>query len=57
MQHVDIRLAHALSEARIERANRDRRSRGIRDRGLRHRLGSRLIAWGERLRSGEPRIA
>ena len=56
MQYVHLRLAQALSEQLRQEAIRSGRSKPI-HRELRRRLGIRLIAWGERLSRGEPRIA
>jgi hypothetical protein len=57
MQYLDIRIARAISEHHIEKANLARQVRAIPDRGLRLWLGHRLISWGERISPRQPGMA
>ena len=57
MQYLDIRIARAISEHHIERANRARQVRAISDRGLRLWLGHILIYWGEKISPRQPGMA
>ncbi len=60
MNYVDLRLGKILSDTRIEEAERLRDQRlhaKSRSRQIKIRLGSWLIARGERLVEARPKIA